>query len=79
MGKKRKQMFNPKYAGHPRSRLNKKTEAVVAPPVVEVKPATPKEPKVKTAEPKKVAPRADPSPRPSKKTIPKHTSKKSRK
>tara|TARA_Y100001938_G_C7956586_1_gene362028 strand:- start:312 stop:554 length:243 start_codon:yes stop_codon:yes gene_type:complete len=37
MGKKRRQMFRSKYAGHPRSRLKKNEEAVVEAPVVEIK------------------------------------------
>jgi|10_taG_2_1085330.scaffolds.fasta_scaffold32562_2 hypothetical protein len=49
MGKKKKHMFNPKYAGHPRSRLKKNEEIVVEAPVVEAK-------KVETTTKKTVTP-----------------------
>ena len=53
MGKKRRQMFRSKYAGHPRSRLNKTEEIIaetttpaeikkLAPKPVEAKKSTPK-------------------------------------
>ena len=88
MGKKRKQMFNPKYAGHPRSRLSKTEEVVAeapAPKPVEVKKPEPK-PAPKPAQAKKPEPKPTPKaetkkpePKPAPKPVAKETLKPSKK
>jgi len=62
MGKKRRQMFKKKFAGHPRSRVNKTEEVVAeapAPKSVEVKKPEPK-PTPKPVEAKKPEPKLAP-------------------
>ena len=73
MGKKKKQMFNPKYAGHPRSRLGKTEEIVAeapAPKPVEIKKPEPK-PAPKPVEVKKPQPKPAEKPVEAKKPAPK--------
>jgi len=95
MGKKRRQMFRSKYAGHPRSRLNKGVEEiVVTPPNPEEKPAEVKKPAPKpvakpvvapveaknpVGDPKKVAPITTPKTQSVKKATTRYISKKSKK
>ena len=87
MGKKRRQMFRSKYAGHPRSRLNK-TEEIIAetpePTPAEVKKPAPepvetKKPEPKTPEPKKTTTKAKPKAETPKKTTTRYASKKAKK
>ena len=78
MGKKRRQMFSPKYAGHPRSRLNKTEEVVAetpAPKPVEVKKPEPK-PAPKPVEAKKPEPKPLMTKKPESKSAPKAETKK---
>ena len=88
MGKKRRQMFRKKFAGHPRSRVNKAEEVVAeapAPKPVEVKKPEPK-PAPKPAQAKKPAPKPapkaetkKPEPKPAPKPVAKESLKPSKK
>ena len=73
MGKKRRQMFRKKFAGHPRSRVNKAEEVVAeapAPKPVEVKKPEPK-PAPKPVEAKKPEPKPLMTKKPEPKPAPK--------